>query len=58
MMDRPASCQQFDLLVRASKALQPSRLPAKIREELILLMKRLMAECIAISVQPIETGDE
>lgn len=58
MMDRPASCQQLDLLVHAGKALEPSRLPAKIRGELILLMKLLMAECIAISVQPIETGDE
>ena len=59
MMGRPASCQQLDLLVRASNVLEPSRLPEKIRGEVILLLKLLMAECIAVgAAQPIETADE
>jgi hypothetical protein len=59
MMDRPASCQQLDLLVHASSQLEQSRLPATIRREVILLLKLLMAECIAVSAaQPIEAVDE
>ena len=56
---RPASCQQLDLLVHASRQLEHSRLPATIRRELILLLKVLMAECIAVSAaQPIEAVDQ
>ena len=59
MTDPPASCQQFDLLVHASRALEPSRLPEKIRAEVMLLLKLLMAECIAVSVAQLsETADE
>ena len=59
MMDRPASCQQLDLLVHVSNALEQSRLPPKIRVEVTLLLKLLMAEHIAVSAaQPIETADE
>ena len=59
MMDRPASRQQLDLLVHASSQLEQSRLPATIRREVILLLKLLMAECIAAgAAQPIETADE
>jgi len=59
MMDRPANCQQLDLLVQVSKALEQNRLPPKIRVEVTVLVKLLMAECIAVSAaQPIEAGDE
>lgn len=59
MMDRPASCQQLDLLVHASNVLEPSRLPEKIRGEVILLLKLLMTECVAVgAARPIETADE
>jgi hypothetical protein len=59
MMDRPANCQQLDLLVHVRKALEQNRLPPKIRAEVTVLVKLLMAECIAVSAaQPIETGDE
>jgi hypothetical protein len=59
MMDRPANCQQLDLLVYVSKALEQNRLPPKIRAEVTVLVKLLMAECIAVSAaQPIEAADE
>jgi hypothetical protein len=59
MMDRPANCQQLDLLVHVSKALEQNRLLPKIRVEVTVLMKLLMAECIAVSAaQPIEAADE
>jgi hypothetical protein len=59
MMDRPASRQQLDLLVHASSQLEQSRFPTTIRREVILLLKRLMAECLAVSAaQPIEAVDE
>ena len=59
MMDRPANCQQLDLLVHVSKALEQNRLPPKIRVDVIVLVKLLMAECIAVSAaQPIEATDE
>ena len=59
MMDRPANCQQLDLLVHVSKALEQNRLPPKLRAEVTVLVKLLMAECIAVSAaQPIEATDE
>ena len=59
MMDRPANCQQLDLLVHVSKALEQNRLPPKLRAEVTVLVKLLMAECIAVSAaQPIEAADE
>jgi hypothetical protein len=59
MMDRPVNCQQLDLLVHVSKALEQNRLPPKIRAEVTVLVKLLMAECIAVSAaQPIEAADE
>ncbi|MFL5269182.1 MAG: hypothetical protein ACJ8AH_21760 [Stellaceae bacterium] len=59
MMDRPANCQQLDLLVHVSKALEQNRLLPKIRVEVTVLVKLLMAECIAVSAaQPIEAADE
>jgi hypothetical protein len=59
MMDRPANCQQLDLLVHVSKALEQNRLLPKIRVEVTVLMKLLMAECIAVTAaQPIEAADE
>jgi hypothetical protein len=58
MMDRPANCQQLDLLVHVSKALEQNRLLPKIRVEVTVLVKLLMAECIAVSAaQPIEAAD-
>jgi len=59
MMDRPANCQQLDLLMHVSNALEQNRLPPKIRVEVTVLVKLLMAECIAVSAaQPIEAADE
>jgi hypothetical protein len=59
MMDQPANCQQLDLLVHVSKALEQNRLLPKIRVEVTVLVKLLMAECIAVSAaQPIEAADE
>ena len=58
-MDRPTNCQQLDLLVCASGALEQSRLPQEVRGEVTLLLKLLMAECIAVSAdQAIEGTDE
>jgi hypothetical protein len=59
MIDRPTNCQQLDLLVHVSNALEQSQLPPKIRVEVTLLLKLLLAECIAVrAAQPIETADE
>ena len=59
MMDRPAGRRQLDLLVHVSKALEQNRLPPKIRVDVTVLVKLLMAECIAVSAaQPIEATDE
>ena len=41
MMDRPADCRQLDLLVRAANSLEQSRIPARIRTEVTLLLKLL-----------------
>jgi len=58
-MDRPANCQQLDLLVCAGGALEQSRIPQEVRGELTLLLKLLMAECIAVgAAQAIEAADE
>jgi hypothetical protein len=59
MMDRPADCRQLDLLVRADNALEQSRIPPRIRTEVTLLLKLLMAECVtAGAVLPVEATDE
>ena len=58
-MDRPVNCQQLDLLVCASGALEQSRIPQEVRGELTLLLKLLMAECIAVgTAQAVEAADE
>jgi hypothetical protein len=58
-MDRPANCQQLDLLVCASGALEQSRVPQEVRGEVRLLLKLLMAECIAVgATQAVEAVDE
>jgi len=59
MIYRPANCQQLDLLVHVSRALAQSQLPSKIRVEVTLLLKLLLAECIAVrAAQPTEAADE
>jgi hypothetical protein len=58
-MDQPANCLQLDLLVRAANALEQSRIPPRIRTEVTLLLKLLMAECVtAGAVLPAEAADE
>jgi hypothetical protein len=58
-MDRPANCQQLDLLVCAHGALEQSRLPQEARETVTLRLTLLMAECIAVSApQAIEAANE
>ena len=58
-MDRPANCQQLDLLVCASGALEQGRIPQEVRGEVTLLLKLLMAQCIAIgAAQAVEAADE
>jgi hypothetical protein len=58
-MDQPAKYRQLDLLVRAANALEQSRLPPRIRTEVTLLLKLLMAECVtAGAVLPVEAADE
>jgi hypothetical protein len=58
-MDQPANCRQLDLLVRAANALEQSRIPPRIRTEVTLLLKLLMAECVtAGAMLPIEAADE
>jgi hypothetical protein len=45
--------------VRAGNALEPSRVPPKIRLEVTLLLKLLMAECVAAgAVLSVEVTDE
>ena len=56
-MDQPANCRQLDLLVRAANALEQSRIPPRIRTEVTLLLKLLMAECVG-AVLPAEAADE
>jgi hypothetical protein len=59
MMDRPAGCGQLDLLMRGANGLEPSRIPPPSRTEVVLLLTRLMAECIAVGTAlPAEAGDE
>jgi hypothetical protein len=59
MMDQPADCRQLDLLVRAASALEQSRIPARIRTEVTLLLKLLMTECVSTgAVLPVEAADE
>ena len=58
-MDQPANHRQLDLLVRAANALEQSRIPPRIRTEVTLLLKLLMAECVtAGAVLPVEAADE
>ncbi len=57
-MDQPANCRQLDLLVRAANALEQSRIPPRIRTEVTLLLKLLMADCVtAGAVPPVEAAD-
>jgi hypothetical protein len=59
MMDRPVDCRQLDLLVRTANALEQSRIPPRVRTEVTLLLKLLMAEFLtAGAVLPIEAADE
>ena len=59
MMDRSAECRQLDLLVRTANALEQSRIPPRIRAEVTLLLKLLMAECVTTgAVLPLEAADE
>ena len=47
MMERPADRRQLDLLVRATNALEPNRIPPPIRAEVTYLLTLLMAEYLA-----------
>jgi hypothetical protein len=47
MPQGPAGRQQLDLLVRAANALEPNRIPPRIRPEVTFLLSLLMAERIA-----------
>jgi hypothetical protein len=59
MMDRSAECRQLDLLVRTANALEQARIPPRIRTEVTLLLKLLMAECVTTgAVRPPEAADE
>ena len=59
MMDRSAECRQLDLLVRTPNALEQSRIPPRIRTEVTLLLKLLMAECVTTGAAlPPEAADE
>jgi len=59
MEDQPADCRQLDLLVRATNALEQSRIPPGIRMEVTLLLKLLMAECLTSgAVLPVRAADE
>lgn len=59
-MNKPSGCRQLDLLVRAANALEEERVPPPIRTEVTLLLKLLMAECLAVggAMQPETTADE
>ena len=58
-MDRSAECRQLDLLVRTANALEQSRIPPRIRTEVTLLLKLLMAECVTTgAVLSPEAADE
>lgn len=59
MMDRSAQSRQLDLLMRTANVLEPSRIPPRIRTEVTLLLKLLMAECVTTgAVLPLEAADE
>ena len=59
MMERPASCRQFDLLVRAANAHEENRIPPPIRTEVTLLLTLLMAEHLAAAAAlPVEASNE
>ena len=58
-MEQPANYRQLDLLVRAANALEQSRVPPRIRTEVTLLLKLLMAECVtSVAMLPVEAADE
>ena len=59
-MDQPANCRQLDLLVRPGNALEQSRIPPRIRTQVTLLLKLLMAECVTAGavLLPVEAADE
>ena len=59
MIDRPGSNRQPDLLVRATNTLDQNQIPVQIRTEVASLLKRLMAQHIAVDVAPPhEAADE
>jgi len=59
MIDRPASRQQLDLLVRTTNTLESSRIPPPIRAEVTALLKLLMAEHITEGLAlPLVAADE
>jgi hypothetical protein len=59
MMERPADRRQLDLLVRATNALEPNRIPPPIRAEVTYLLTLLMAEYLAAdTASPVEASDE
>jgi hypothetical protein len=59
MRNQPAGRRQRDLLVRATNALEESRIPPAIRAEVRVLLTRLMAEClVAEPTRPVEASDE
>ncbi len=58
-MDRSVDCRQLDLLVRAANALEQCPIPPRVRTEVTLLLKLLMAECVtAGAALPVEAADE
>jgi hypothetical protein len=59
MIDRPGGNRQPDLLVRRTNTLDPSRIPTRIRTEVVSLLKLLMAQHVAADVAPPrEAADE
>jgi hypothetical protein len=59
MLNRPSSDHQPDLLVRATNTLDPNRIPAQIRAEVVALLKLLIAQHIVVDeVPPCEVADE
>lgn len=59
MINRPGSDRQPDLLGRTTNALDPNRIPAQIRAEVVSLLKMLMAHHVtAVVAAPQEVTDE
>ena len=59
MVNRPGSDRQPDLLVRTTNTLDPNRIPAQIRAEVVSLLKLLVAHHVAAVVAvPREVTDE